>query len=90
VNPKLEGGGCCRSGSEVESTCAADMPTMNAPLKYDDRSVRCRIRCSEKTLTAKRFALGEGMDIRPIAKTLDWDKQRQMWRELKKAITLSS
>jgi len=29
-------------------------------------------------------------DIRPIAKTLDWNKQRQMWRELKKAITLSS
>ena len=23
-------------------------------------------------------------DIRPIAKTLDWTKQRQMWRELKK------
>ncbi len=29
-------------------------------------------------------------DIRPIAKSLDWNKQRQMWRELKKAITLSS
>ena len=28
-------------------------------------------------------------DIRPIAKTLDWSKQRQMWRELKKAMTLS-
>ena len=23
-------------------------------------------------------------DIRPIAKTLDWNKQRHMWRELKK------
>ena len=23
-------------------------------------------------------------DIRPLAKTLDWNKQRQMWRELKK------
>jgi hypothetical protein len=23
-------------------------------------------------------------DLRPIAKTLDWNKQRQMWRELKK------
>jgi hypothetical protein len=29
-------------------------------------------------------------DIRPIAKTLDWSKQRQMWRELHKAIMLSS
>jgi hypothetical protein len=29
-------------------------------------------------------------DIRPIAKTLDWNKQRQMWRELNKALTLSS
>lgn len=28
-------------------------------------------------------------DIRPIAKTLDWNKQRQMWRDLKKAMTLS-
>ncbi|WP_146530474.1 hypothetical protein [Novipirellula artificiosorum] len=24
-------------------------------------------------------------DIRPIAKTLDWKKQRKMWRELKAA-----
>jgi hypothetical protein len=24
------------------------------------------------------------VDIRPIAKTLDWSKQRQMWKELKK------
>ncbi len=29
-------------------------------------------------------------DLRPIAKSLDWNKQRQMWWELKKAITLSS
>jgi len=62
VNPKLEGGGCCRSSSEVESACAADMPTLNAPLKHDDRSVRCQIRSSEKTLTAKRFALDASMD----------------------------
>jgi hypothetical protein len=24
-------------------------------------------------------------DIRPVAKTFDWDKQRQMWRKLKNA-----
>jgi hypothetical protein len=39
--------------------------------------------------TQGRDAIKEA-DIRPIAKTLDWNKQRQMWRDLKKAITLSS
>jgi hypothetical protein len=29
-------------------------------------------------------------DIRPIAKTLDWNKQRQMWRELKRTNCQSS
>jgi hypothetical protein len=38
--------------------------------------------------THGRDAIKEA-DIRPIAKTLDWTKQRQMWRELKKAMTLS-
>lgn len=33
--------------------------------------------------TRGRDAIKEA-DIRPIAKTLDWNKQRQMWRELKK------
>ena len=39
--------------------------------------------------THGRDAIKEA-DLRPIAKTLDWSKQRQMWRELKKAMTLSS
>lgn len=34
--------------------------------------------------TQGRDAIKEA-DIRPIAKTLDWDKQRQMWRKLKNA-----
>jgi hypothetical protein len=29
-------------------------------------------------------------DLRPIAKTLDWNKQRQMWRELKRTNCQSS
>jgi hypothetical protein len=28
-------------------------------------------------------------DIRPIAKTLDWNKQRRMWRELKIALSVN-
>lgn len=38
--------------------------------------------------TQGRDAIKEA-DIRPIAKMLDWNKQRQMWRDLKKAIRLS-
>ena len=29
-------------------------------------------------------------DIRPIAKTLDWNKQRQMWKGLKKTLPFLS
>lgn len=29
-------------------------------------------------------------NIRPVAKTLDWNKQWHMWRDLKKAIRLSN
>ncbi len=32
--------------------------------------------------TQGRDAIKEA-DIRPVAKTLEWNKQRQMWRELK-------
>jgi hypothetical protein len=39
--------------------------------------------------TQGRDAIKEA-DIRPIAKTLDWSKQRQMWKELKKTLPLSS
>ncbi|MBM3965946.1 MAG: hypothetical protein FJ308_12915 [Planctomycetes bacterium] len=36
-----------------------------------------------RRITQGRDSIKEA-DIRPIAKTLDWNKQRQMWRELKK------
>ena len=38
--------------------------------------------------TKSRDAIKQA-ELRPIAKTLDWNKQRQMWRELKDALSVN-